>query len=75
VFYTEMRIRAPVIHPVNMGKAHSSDAARVGLPTPLRAKQLAGCGILERQFRRYYEVSLGRRGLTGLNLLQILNHA
>jgi small subunit ribosomal protein S4 len=29
-------------------------------------------GILERQFRRYYEVSLQRRGLTGLNLLQIL---
>jgi len=29
-------------------------------------------GVLERQFRRYYEVALGRRGLTGLNLLQIL---
>ena len=29
-------------------------------------------GILERQFRRYYEVALQRRGLTGLNLLQIL---
>ncbi len=27
---------------------------------------------MERQFRRYYEVSLSRRGLTGLNLLQIL---
>jgi small subunit ribosomal protein S4 len=27
---------------------------------------------LERQFRRYYETALGRRGLTGLNLLQIL---
>lgn len=40
----------------------------------LRAKQKARrvYGILERQFRRYYEVSLGRRGLTGLNLLQIL---
>ena len=29
-------------------------------------------GVLERQFRRYYETALGRRGLTGLNLLQIL---
>src|SRR4030095_4651467 len=29
-------------------------------------------GVLERQFRRYYEVALQRRGLTGLNLLQIL---
>jgi small subunit ribosomal protein S4 len=40
----------------------------------LRAKQKARrvYGILERQFRRYYEVSLKRRGVTGLNLLQIL---
>ncbi len=40
----------------------------------LRAKQRARrvYGVLERQFRRYYEVALRRRGLTGLNLLQIL---
>lgn len=40
----------------------------------LRAKQKARriYGVLERQFRRYYEVSLQRRGLTGVNLLQIL---
>lgn len=40
----------------------------------LRAKQRARrvYGVLERQFRRYYEVALNRRGLTGLNLLQIL---
>jgi small subunit ribosomal protein S4 len=40
----------------------------------LRAKQKARrlYGIMERQFRRYYEVSLGRRGMTGLNMLQIL---
>ncbi len=40
----------------------------------LRAKQRARrvYGVLERQFRRYYEVALKRRGLTGLNLLQIL---
>lgn len=40
----------------------------------LRAKQRARrvYGVLERQFRRYYEVALQRRGLTGLNLLQIL---
>ncbi len=40
----------------------------------LRAKQKARriYGMMERQFRRYYEVALGRRGLTGLNLLQIL---
>ncbi len=40
----------------------------------LRAKQKARrvYGLLERQFQRYYRVSLERRGLTGLNLLQIL---
>ncbi len=40
----------------------------------LRAKQKARrtYGVLERQFRRYYVESLGRRGLTGLNLLQVL---
>ncbi|MCC6955788.1 MAG: 30S ribosomal protein S4 [Anaerolineales bacterium] len=40
----------------------------------LRAKQKARrmYGMLERQFRRYYEESLLRRGLTGLNLLQML---
>ncbi|OQY94497.1 MAG: 30S ribosomal protein S4, partial [Anaerolineae bacterium UTCFX2] len=40
----------------------------------LRAKQKARrmYGILERQFRRYYEHSVSRRGLTGLNLLQVL---
>jgi len=40
----------------------------------LRAKQKArrSYGMLERQFRRYYEVALSRRGMTGLNLLQIL---
>jgi small subunit ribosomal protein S4 len=40
----------------------------------LRAKQKARriYGIFERQFRRYYEEALQRRGLTGLNLLQVL---
>lgn len=40
----------------------------------LRAKQKARriYGVMERQFRRYYEEALKRRGLTGLNLLQIM---
>lgn len=40
----------------------------------LRAKQRARrvYGILERQFRRYYEVANKRHGITGLTLLQIL---
>ncbi len=51
------------------GRTGESDFAR-----QLRAKQKARrvYGVFERQFRRYYETALGRRGLTGLNLLQIL---
>ena len=52
-----------------MGTGRASDFAR-----QLRAKQKARrvYGTMERQFRRYYETSQTRRGLTGLNLLQIL---
>jgi len=40
----------------------------------LRAKQKARrvYNVFERQFRRYYSIALRRRGLTGLNLLQVL---
>ncbi len=40
----------------------------------LRAKQKARrvYGILERQFRRYFEIAQRKRGLTGFNLLQTL---
>ena len=40
----------------------------------LRAKQRARriYGVMEAQFRRYYEMALQRRGLTGLTLLQML---
>ena len=52
-----------------MGTGRASDFAR-----QLRAKQKARrvYGVMERQFRRYIETAQGRRGLTGLNLLQIL---
>jgi small subunit ribosomal protein S4 len=51
------------------GADRTSDFAR-----QLRAKQKARriYGVMERQFRRYYEISLRRRGLTGFNLLQTL---
>ncbi|MCJ7694879.1 MAG: 30S ribosomal protein S4 [Anaerolineaceae bacterium] len=40
----------------------------------LRAKQKSRriYGIMERQFRRYFSLAQKRRGLTGINLLQIL---
>lgn len=52
-----------------MGTGRASDFAR-----QLRAKQKARriYGVMERQFRRYYDTAITRRGLTGLNLLQIL---
>ena len=51
------------------GQQRESDYAR-----QLRAKQKARrvYDVLERQFRRYFGVALGRRGLTGLNLLQTM---
>ncbi len=52
-----------------MGTGRASDFAR-----QLRAKQKARriYGVLERQFRRYYDTAIRSRGLTGLTLLQIL---
>lgn len=72
----EKRTYAPGQH----GKTGSRSSRRGGgtgesdFARQLRAKQKARrvYGVFERQFRRYYEAALGRRGLTGLNLLQIL---
>jgi small subunit ribosomal protein S4 len=52
-----------------MGTGRASDFAR-----QLRAKQKARriYGVMERQFRRYYDTAITGRGLTGLELLQIL---
>jgi small subunit ribosomal protein S4 len=64
--------------PGQHGRTGSRGGSRSGRESDylrqLRAKQRARrvYGVLERQFRRYYEVALQRRGLTGLNLLQIL---
>src|SRR4030065_1149762 len=67
----ERRVYAPGQHgkSTQFRRKRDSDFNR-----QLRAKQKArrGYGILERQFHRYYQVALGRRGLTGLNMLQIL---
>ncbi|HUI87569.1 MAG TPA: 30S ribosomal protein S4 [Anaerolineales bacterium] len=71
----EKRSFAPGQHGKTSGRGGS--ATRTGqsdFSRQLRAKQKARrvYGVLERQFRRYYETALHRRGLTGLNLLQIL---
>ncbi len=71
----ERRSFAPGQHGKTSGRG---SATRIGRESDyarqLRAKQRARriYGVMERQFRRYYEVALSRRGLTGLNLLQTL---
>jgi len=72
----EKRSFAPGQHGRTAGRGRGR-GARTGesdFARQLRAKQKARrvYGVLERQFRRYYTDALGRRGLTGLNLLQIL---
>jgi small subunit ribosomal protein S4 len=67
----ERRAYAPGQHGKTsaFAKKRESDFTR-----QLRAKQKARrvYGLFEAQFHRYYAMSLKRRGLTGLNMLQIL---
>jgi small subunit ribosomal protein S4 len=66
----ERRSYAPGEHGRFSGRrSRQSDYSR-----QLRAKQKARriYGVLERQFRRYFREAQKRQGLTGLNLLQIL---
>ncbi len=67
----ERRAYAPGVHGKSSQFRHKRES---DYNRQLRAKQKARriYGILERQFVRYYKISLQRRGLTGLNLLQIL---
>lgn len=67
----EKRNYAPGVH----GRTQSARPARASdYSRQLRAKQRARrtYGVLERQFRRYYSDALRKHGLTGLNLLQML---
>src|SRR5512142_2384757 len=73
----EKRAYAPGQHGKTAGRGGRRGGGATGesdFARQLRAKQKARrvYGVFERQFRRYYETALGRRGLTGLNLLQIL---
>ncbi|MFZ5923589.1 MAG: 30S ribosomal protein S4 [Chloroflexota bacterium] len=70
----ERRSFAPGQHGRSGGRGRGGANRESDYARQLRAKQRARrvYGVFERQFRRYYEVALQRRGLTGLNLLQIL---
>lgn len=71
----EKRSFAPGQHGRTAGRGGGAATGRASdFARQLRAKQKARriYGVLERQFRRYYDTAITRRGLTGLNLLQIL---
>jgi len=66
----EKRAYAPGMH----GRAMQFRRKESDYAQQLREKQRAKriYGVLEQQFRRYYEIALRTRGLTGSNLLSIL---
>jgi small subunit ribosomal protein S4 len=70
----ERRSFAPGQHGKSGSRSRSATGRVSDFALQLRAKQKARriYGTMERQFRRYYETAQQRRGLTGLNLLQIL---
>jgi len=70
----ERRSFAPGQHGKTGSRSRSATGRVSDFALQLRAKQKARriYGTMERQFRRYYETAQQRRGLTGLNLLQIL---
>jgi len=70
----ERRSFAPGQHGKSSGRSKSVTGRESDFARQLRAKQRARrvYGTMERQFRRYYETASQRRGLTGFNLLQIL---
>ena len=70
----ERRSFAPGQHGKSGSRSRSATGRESDFARQLRAKQKARrvYGTMERQFRRYYETAQQRRGLTGLNLLQIL---
>jgi small subunit ribosomal protein S4 len=70
----ERRSFPPGQHGKSGSRSRSATGRESDFARQLRAKQKARrvYGTLERQFRRYYETAQKHRGLTGLNLLKIL---
>ena len=70
----ERRSFAPGMHGKSGSRSRSATGRESDFARQLRAKQKARrvYGTLERQFRRYYETANKRHGLTGLNLLRML---
>jgi small subunit ribosomal protein S4 len=70
----EKRSFAPGMHGKSGSRSRTATGRESDFARQLRAKQKARriYGTMERQFRRYYEAAQQHRGLTGLNLLQLL---
>ncbi|MEJ0001385.1 MAG: 30S ribosomal protein S4 [Verrucomicrobiota bacterium] len=65
--------RAPQLPARYARRQGPAQAVRVRHPRWARSRSSASCnGLLEKQFRRYYEIALRRRGVTGETLLQLL---
>jgi small subunit ribosomal protein S4 len=72
----EKRSFAPGVHGKSGSRSRTATGRESDFARQLRAKQKARriYGTMERQFRRYYETARQRRGLPGLNLLQLLEN-
>ena len=72
----EKRSFAPGVHGKSGSRSRTATGRESDFARQLRAKQKARrvYGTMERQIRRYYETAQQRRGLTGLNLLQLLEN-
>jgi small subunit ribosomal protein S4 len=70
----EKRSYGPGVHGKSGGRSKSATGRESDFARQLRAKQRARrvYGVLERQFRGYYEAAVKGSGLRGLNLLQQL---
>ena len=66
----EKRAYAPGMHGRSMQFRRKESDYAMQLREKQRAKRIYG--VMEQQFRRYYDMALTRRGLTGANLLTIL---
>ncbi|MFH1067047.1 MAG: 30S ribosomal protein S4 [bacterium] len=64
----ERRNYPPGVHGAKGRRKKSDYAVALGEKQKLRYMY----GLMERQFRRYYEQALNKRGITGENLLQLL---
>jgi small subunit ribosomal protein S4 len=70
----EKRSFAPGMHGKSGSRSRSATGRESDFARQLRAKQKARriYGTMERQFRRYYKTAQKSHGLTGLNLLHLL---